>query len=143
MIIDSTLVFSNHQAITADAASTNVIDTGATGTAYGHSSALAADLGKLDNEGVQLAINCSEVFNNLTSLKVSLETSADNSTYVEVASRTYLAAELAATGRLNFPGRIPEGASRRYLRLNYDVTGTNPTTGKIFAAVVAARQTNP
>lgn len=142
MIIDNTLVFSDGQAITADAVSTNVVDTGARGTAFGHAAALSADLGKLDNEGVQLEVRVTEAFNTLTSLTVTLQTSADNSTFVEVASRTYLLADLTLGAQLNFPARIPEGASRRYLRLNYDVNGSNPSTGKLFAAVVASRQTN-
>ena len=139
MIVDNTLVLSDSQAITATAASTNVIDTGANGTVYGAAAALSSDLGNID---VPLNVSVTQAFNNLTSLKVALETSADNATFTEVASRTYLAAEIAATGRLDFPACILKGAKQRYLRLNYTVTGTAPTTGKIFAAVVAARQTN-
>lgn len=141
MIIDNTLVLSDSQAITATAASTNVIDTGANGTAFGHAAALSSDLGKLDGNGVQLAVNVAEAFNNLTSLAIALQVSSDNSTFVEVATRTYLLAEINSLKQLDFPARVPIGASRRYLRLNYTVTGTAPTTGKIFAAVVAARQT--
>lgn len=141
MIIDNSLVLSENQVITADAASTNVIDTGAKGTAYGHASALSGDLGKLDNEGVQLEVAVTEAFNTLTSLDISIEVSSDNSTFVEVAKKTYLLAALTA-GRLDFPARLPEGTSRRYVRLYYNVNGTNPTLGKISAFIVAARQTN-
>lgn len=142
MILDNNLVLSDQQAITATAASTNVIDLGATGTPFGAAGALSADLGKLDNEGVQIELAVAQAFNNLTSLKIALEKSADNSTFTEVASRTFLLAEINAVKRLPFPARVMEGADARYLRLNYTVTGTAPSTGKITAAVVAARQTN-
>jgi hypothetical protein len=140
MILDNTLVLSDKQAITATAASTNVIDRGAAGTVFGAAAALSVDIGK-ENE-IPLQVSVTEAFNNLTSLKIALETSADNSTFTEVASRTYLLASINATGQLNFPACILEGTNQRYIRLNYTVTGTAPTTGKIFAGVVAARQTH-
>jgi hypothetical protein len=91
-----------------------------------------------------LYMSVTQAFNNLTSLKVSFQSDDDpafgtaNNT---VAERTYVLAELTLGARLPFPAEIPEGSSGRYLRLNYTVTGTAPTTGKLFAGVVAARQT--
>jgi hypothetical protein len=140
MIIDANLVLSDNQAITASAASTNVIDLGATGTPVGHAAALVADLGKL--EDVCMIATVTETFATLTSLTVSLETSDDNATFREVASKTSLAAALTAGTQLKFPSEVIEGADGRYLRLNYTVNGADATAGKIFAAVVAARQTN-
>lgn len=142
MIIDSTLVFSDGQAITGDARSTNVVDLGATGTAYGHAAGVARDIGKATE--IPITVQVTEAFNNLTSLKVILE-SDDNAGFAstkEIASRTFLAAELVLGAKLSFPAEIPEGADERYLSLYYDVTGTNPSTGKVFAAIVAGRQTN-
>jgi hypothetical protein len=51
-------------------------------------------------------------------------------------------AELTAGKQIDFPDYIPQGANERYMRLFYDITGTTPSTGKITAGVVAARQTN-
>lgn len=142
-IIDNTLVFSDHQAITGDARSTNVIDLGAAGTAYGHAAAVGRDVGKGDEIPMEIVVT--EAFNNLTSLKISLERddNAGFSSAIEIASRTYLAADLTLGARLPFPARLPEGTNERYLSLYYDVTGTNPSTGKLFAAIIAGRQTNP
>ena len=53
MIFDRTLLFSNAQAITADAASTDIVDLGATGTVYGAAAALNRDIGK----GEEVALN--------------------------------------------------------------------------------------
>jgi hypothetical protein len=143
MIVDNTLVFSDSQAITATAASTNVIDIGAAGTAYGAAAALSRDIGKSTEIPVYASVT--QAFNNLTSLKVALE-SDDNagfSSAKEIASRTYLLAELTLGARLSFPAELPEGTDEQYIRINYTVTGTAPTTGKIFASVVAGRQNNP
>lgn len=142
MIVDNTLVFSNSQAVTADAGSTNVVDIGAAGTAFGHSAPVRRDIG-IGTE-IPLWISVTEAFNNLTSMTVSLQTddNAGFSTPKEVASRTYLLAELTLGARLKFPSELPEGTDEEFVRLYWDVTGTAPTTGKIFAAVVAGAQSN-
>ena len=143
MIVDNTLVLSDHQAITADAGSTNVIDLKAAGTAYGHAAALARDVGKATE--IPMHVVVSEAFNTLTSLIISVQVddNAGFSSPKEVASRTYPLAELTLGAVLPFPAELPEGTNEQYLRLYYDVVGTNPTTGKIFAGIVAGRQNNP
>lgn len=141
-IMDITNMFGEDQAITADAASTNSIDLGATGTPFGASAALVRDIGK--GCKVPLSINITETFNNLTSLTISLQVDGDPAfgSPKTVASVTYLLAELTIGKQLPFPDDFPEGTNERNARLYYDVTGTNPSTGKITAGVVAARHTN-
>jgi hypothetical protein len=141
MIFDKTLLFSDAQAITGDAASTNVVDLGNTGTPYGGRK-LVADFGK--GKKIPLFVFVTANFNTLTSLTVSLQvdTVENFASPKEVASKTFLLAELTAGKELSFPDCILEGADERYIRLFYDVNGTNPTTGAITAGVVAARQTN-
>lgn len=142
MIFDNTLLFSDGQAITADAASTNIVDLGATGTPYGSNNALVADFGK--GTKIPLFVYTTATFNNLTSLTVSLQvdTVENFASPTTVLSKTYTLAELAAGSELSFPEYLPEGTNQRYLRLFYDVTGTNPSTGGITAGIVASRQTN-
>lgn len=143
MIFDNTLLFSDAQAITADAGSTNTIDLGATGTPFGASAALVRDIGK--GCKIPLSISVVEAFNNLTSIEISLQVD-DNSGFASpktVARSAVIAlADLTAGKQIDFPDYIPQGANERYLRLYYDITGTAPTTGKITAGVVASRQTN-
>jgi hypothetical protein len=142
MIFDKTLIFSDDQAITGTAVSTNVIDLGDPGTPYGGNK-LKRDIGI--GTRIPLFVHTTATFNNLTSLTVTLECcDLENfsSGVREVASRTYPLAELTAGRELSFPDALLEGTNRRYVRLKYTVTGTNPTTGKITAGVVAARQTN-
>lgn len=141
MIFDRTLLFSNAQAITADAASTDVLDLLATGTAYGHAAPLVRDIGK--GQCVPLLIQVVESFNTLTSLRVVVQCD-DNvgfSSAKDVLEVTLPLASLTA-GR-TFPIIcVPPGVNERYMRIFYDITGTAPTLGKITAGVVAGVQTN-
>lgn len=143
MIFDNTLLFSDAQAITGDAGSTNTVDLGATGTPYGASAALVRDIGK--GCKIPLSITVTEAFNNLTSLQISIQTD-DNTSFSSaktvVLSPAIPLASLVAGYQIEVPDYIPQGTNERYMRLYYDVTGTNPSTGKITAGVVAARQTN-
>lgn len=144
MIFDATELFSNAQAVTATAASTNIIDTGAPGTVYGAAAALRRDMGK--GTPVPLGLRVVESFNNLTSIIITYEVADDvafttNKTTV-FTSPTYALADLAAGARHLLPDAVPVTADRRYHRLLYTLAGTTPTTGKITAGVVAANQTN-
>jgi hypothetical protein len=142
MIVDNTLVFSDSQAITADAGSTNIIDLGAAGTAYGHSAAVRRDIG-IGTE-IPIILTVTEAFNTLTSLTVSLQVDDDvafGSPKTVASSAAIPLASLTLGYRFTWPSEIPEGTDERYMRLYYDVTGTNPTLGKVSAMIVAGRQT--
>lgn len=144
MIMDNTLVFSDGQAITANAGSTNVIDLNATGTPYGAAAPVGRDIGK-SSHAIPLNIVVTETFNNLTSLVISLQVddnAAFSSAKTVASSAAIPLASLVAGYRPSFPDYIPEGTDEQYMRLFYDITGAAPTTGKITASVVAGRQTN-
>ena len=139
MILSNESLFSNKQAITATALSTNVIDLGEKGTPYGGVAPLEGDLGP--GCGVPLAIRVNEDFNNLTSLKIALEVGDTDTLGTEVASATVLAADLVAG--YQFPLlHLPLGTKGRYLGVRYTVTGTAPTTGKVTAGLTMGQQTN-
>lgn len=145
MILDDTLVLSDAQAITATARSTNIIDLGAAGTAYGHAAALARDVGKATD--IPILVTVVEGFNNLTSLAVQLEVDDDpafgSPTVVAAGPAVTLASGGLGLGRvINFPAQLPEGTNERFLGLRYTVAGAAPTLGKITAAIVAGRQSN-
>jgi len=142
VILDNTAIFSDAQAITATARSTNIIDLLAPGTPFGAPAAVGADVGK----GTMIEVDCRVVedFNNLTTLQVSLEVDDNTSTSspTVVASGPAIAlATLKAGYQFGFPARLPEGVNERYVNLRYTVVGAAPTTGKVTAAIVAARQT--
>lgn len=129
MLLDQQALFSAAQAITATAASTNVIDTGSN-----------KDVGKYGD--IPLLIRVVEGFNNLTSLTVTVQTD-DNSAFssaADVLSMTIPLASLVLGYKspvITLPMKM-----ERYIRLNYTVTGTAPTTGKVTAGITGGVQTN-
>lgn len=144
MIMDRTALFSNAQAITADAASANIIDLSATGTVYGAGSALTRDIGP--GRSIPLFVGVVETFTNLTSMviKVQTDTTAAFSTPKDVfTSPSYTLAQLAVGAKENLlPDSIPWGTDEEFVRLYYDITGSAPDAGKITAGVVMDRQSN-
>lgn len=121
MYIDKSLIYSDDQAITATAASTVVVNAVKAG-------------GPLQKLFLYLKI--SEAFNTLTSLTIAFQTSDDNFSVdtTEVFSKTILLADLTLNAevlKIDLPMNL-----KQYTRFNYTVTGTPPTTGKIYSAVV-------
>ncbi len=121
MLLDTQNLFSDDQAITATAASNNVVRFG---------------LG--DISFVPLLIQVTEDFATLTSLTVKVQTASDSAftTPVDLASVTVAAADLKA-GKILPINYIPKG-NLGYMRLYYTVTGSNATAGKITAGVTAS-----
>lgn len=129
MLLDQQALFSAAQAITATAASTNVIDTGSN-----------KDVGKYGD--IPLLIQVVEGFNNLTSLTVTVQTD-DNSAFSSAADVLSMTIPLASLV-LGFKSPVITLPMKmeRYIRLNYTVTGTAPTTGKVTAGITGGVQTN-
>lgn len=142
MIFDKQTQFSAAQAITATAASTNVIDLLAAGIPYGDDAALTRDQGLFD---IPLLIQVVTTFDNLTTLVAAVQTD-DNSSFSSpttvVSSPAIPLASLTAGYQFVFD-RIPRKTSERYIRLHYTVAGTAPTAGAVTAGVVASVQANP
>ena len=123
MITDVKEVFSDNQAITATADS-DTLDFG------------VADPNTGEGTPIRVFVNVTEDFNNLTSLKIDLQDSADNNTFATVGlTKTVLLAGLKAGQRV-FEMFLPP-KHRRYGKFVYTVTGTNPSTGKVYAAKAA------
>lgn len=124
MLLDKTLVFSEEQAITASAASTNIIDQKAAGDAYG---------------ALWLVAKVTADFATLTSLTIGVQTdSASNfSKAVTLASSGAVAAAALKEGEYVCCFRLPADC-KRYIRLYYTVGGSNATAGKINAFLTAA-----
>lgn len=143
MIFDKENLFCENQAITADAPSTNVIDLGQPGKPAGHLGPLIRDIGP--GNPIEVWVSVTESFNTLTSLAVGVEVDSDpafGSPKVVTKTEAVPLASLVAGYRFKELSFVPDGTDERYFRLNFDVTGTAPTTGKVTAGIVAARQTN-
>lgn len=136
MIMDQQNLFSDAQAVTASANSTNVIDTlpGGQNTKSG--------IG--DGQDISLFALITQTFATLTSLNIQLVSADDaalsvnpivhfDSGAIPVASLTAKARPVALD--------LPYGKYRRYVGLKYVVTGTAATAGAITAGLVEDLQT--
>ena len=119
MILDKDLILSNEQSL--------VGVSGATSTTLDF-------LEGGDAVGQELAFHVvvPTTFTGPTSLTITVQTSADNSTWSDVVlSRAIPVAELTK-GNEVFTIRVPKGLDR-YVRLDYAITGTTASTGKLTA----------
>lgn len=140
-ILSNELLFSNQQAITASAASTNIVDLGAPGTPYRAAAALNRDIGA--GNPIPFSLQVEEAFNNLTSLAVALQVDDDVAfgSPKTVWTETILLADLVVGKKPNLRN-LPHGVDERYMRFYYTVTGTAPTTGKVTAGISMGVQSN-
>lgn len=141
MIFSAQQLFSDDQAITATAISTNVIDQGVPGTVFGAAAALIRDQGKGNH--IPFLVQCTVAFNTLTSLDITVETSAAAAltSPIVLATEVVLLANLVA-GKQIFNQVINTGDTLRYLGIRYTVVGTPPTLGNVTAGITMGNQTN-
>lgn len=128
-MLDTLSTFSNHQAIVASTASESVMDFSALKFAGG-------------GDPINTNIVITEAFDNLTSLNIKVQGSADGSTgWTDInEGETLLLADLVVGKRSNLRFLPDFDPSKPYLRLYYTVTGTNPTKGKVFADLASGEQ---
>lgn len=167
MYIDNQLVFSNNQAITSTAPSTNVVDLSGFGSGnaennvIGNTTVWGEDLGI--GAGVfqpTMLCNVTTAFassGSTATLNIQVQGSPDTappssgtpSGYTTYAESGVIPAAtingLAAGSRLlgfSLPARIPDqlGNLPRFLRLNYVVASGPFTAGNLYAAIVLDRQ---
>jgi len=126
MLIDYNLQFSDAQSVTADAASTNIIDLGAD-----------RDIGP--GEELKIALNFDVAMGGSSpTLAVAIETDSAENFGSVTTIQTSRSIAAAAKGDTLVMG-IPD-INKRYLRLKYDVGGTSPTMTVSAAIVKDAQQ---
>lgn len=142
MIFSKEQLFSDDQAVTATAISSDVIDLGVRGTPYDAAAALIGDTGK--GNPVPIRAQVTEAFNNLTSLQIDVisSTSEDlTGSPIVLYSVTVLLAALVQGYSIPLQF-LPIQCTNRYLGMKYTVTGTAPTTGKMHSGITMGNQTN-
>ncbi len=139
MILSAQQLFSDNQAITASADSTNVIDTGVRGTPFGAVAALHGDIGK--GNKIPVLVQVTSDFNTLTSLTINISTGATTALGTTIASQSIVLADLLAGKQINIDV-LPNGITERYLGIEYVVVGSAPTLGTITAGISMGNQTN-
>ncbi len=140
MIFDSTNLFSDGQAVTASAASTNVIDLGATQTPQHAANAITRDIGK--GTPINLRVQVTADFATLTSLTVGIQTDDNEgfSSATTVLSSPAIPVASLAAGYVFPLVVVPRGVLERYVRLYYTVAGSNATGGTVTAGFVFANE---
>jgi hypothetical protein len=138
MIMDQQSLFSDSQAITATANSSNVIDTLPSGGPNTKS-------GIGDGQDISLFAQVGSVnFATLTSLTIALVSADDAALTTNVITHyttgAILLAALTAKARL-IGIDMPYGKYRRYVGLIYTVGGSSATAGSITAGLVEDLQT--
>lgn len=134
MIIDKDLEFSDGQAITADAKSTDVYDSQAT--------PVLKDIGL--GTPLYLVVQIDANFNLLTTLEATLQ--SDSTSDLATSPTNHIStgaiplASLVAGAQFIVP--LPPGDYERYVGINYDVVGTNPSQGAISAFITTDPQRN-
>ena len=127
MYLDHSLLFSDKQAVTTTAASTNVIEAVANaGSGY----------------SVYPTVSVTAPFTGLTSIAFELQDSdTKNGAFETIASTgAIVLADLNSSKFLANFGSVPP-KTKKFLRMNYLVTGT-ASSGAITSGIVLDRQTN-
>lgn len=130
MYIDRSLQVSNEQAVTATAASTDVIDFGQANP----------NTGLTDHLTMAVTVDEAATAAGAATVTFAVQDSADNSSWADVAATAAIGkAALPAGAQVLVPMPLQH---RRYVRVNY-VVATGPlTTGKFSAQVVTGIQAN-
>ncbi|HGG4960212.1 TPA: Bbp16 family capsid cement protein [Salmonella enterica subsp. enterica serovar Amsterdam] len=125
MILDKLLMFSEKQAITASAASTDVID-------LGPIDGTRRDIGVGYPLEFLAIVDTTATADGAATLNVQLQTSPDNSTWTTIYDSGALALAALTAGKRLFSAKVPAGV-QRYLRVNYTV-GTGPLKAGAFTS---------
>jgi hypothetical protein len=136
MILDKQNQFSSAQAVTVTAASTNIIDLGASSYVTNSNGALGPE--------ILFTIDTTFTAGGSATLTITVRSSAAeamSSPVLHTVSTAIPVASLTAGSRVPFSARIPQTALR-YVDVHYTVATGPMTAGAISAQVVADRQTN-
>jgi hypothetical protein len=133
MLIDKQNQFSDAQAVTTTAVSTNVIDLG-----------VARDIGGAVTEQLMLLCEVVTAFTagGAATMTVQFQTSPDNSSWSILAQSDAIPVASLVQGYKFLPNELPGGTSR-YIRLNYVVATGPMTAGAISAALVPSLDVQP
>lgn len=142
MLLSVEQTFSDAQALTlTGAASTNLIDLGATGTVLGAPAPLIRDIGK--GKPIPIIVRMDVAAGGTAptiQVNVEIDTAATFPSATIIASSLVVAAATAGQ-EIWLDVYLPEGANQRFIRLDYITGGTTPTH-TVTAAIVAAKQSS-
>lgn len=127
MFVDGELLFSNEQAVTAAAASTNALDLGA-----------VRDIGV--GKQLYVVVVVTEAMTDASSnstLAVALETDSTDTFTPDVTRTLFTFPALSAVGTAKFAPIGPDDMNLRYAQLKYTPANGDLSTGKFTAFITA------
>lgn len=132
MYVDNDLMFSDAQAVTASAASTNSLDM----------RVATRNIGAGQPIELVCLVTTTTTSGGSTTMDVALQDSADNSSFANtVIAAAGIAKATLVAGYEFLRAALPRGL-RRYLRVNYTVNTANFTAGAFTAYLAVGRQDN-
>jgi hypothetical protein len=131
MILDKEHQLSDEQAVTAAAASTNVVDRGVASN-------------NLTGKQLFVCITCHEsaASAGASTVEFIVQKSSDNSTYTDAVKSGAIAKASLTAGMEPIFLPLPPNMDERYLRLYYNVETANLSAGKFSAHIVEGMQKN-
>lgn len=142
MIFSAQQLFSDDQAITASADSTNVIDLGAPGTPYGAAAALNDDVGKGAKIPLLVQVTTDMTAAGAATLTVNISTGSTTALGTTIASSAVIPVADLVAGKQISIDVLPNDITERYLGIEYVVATGPMTAGNITAGIVMGVQTN-
>lgn len=142
MIFSAQQIFSDDQAITASADSTNVIDLGVAATPFGAAAALNQDVGK--GAGIPLLVQVTTAMEAVgaATLTFNVSTGATTALGTTIATVGPIAkADLVAGYQIPIQ-ILPNQITERYLGIEYVVATGPMTAGNVTAGITMGNQTN-
>ncbi|MNJ23103.1 hypothetical protein D3C77_174810 [compost metagenome] len=136
MYVDKQAEFSDSQAVTATAISTNVYDLFPIGNSV--NSNIVRDIGVGEDVYLVVQVDTTAAAAGAATVVITLESSAAaglTSSTVHFTSATYAIADLAG-GKTLIAVKLPAGSYQRYVGVRYTV-GTGPLTAGAFSAFFA------
>jgi len=138
MILDNETLFSDAQAVTATAASTNIIDLAPIGAG------IVRDIGPGKAIPVVVQVVTDFTAAGSATMVVALQTD-DNSSFSSAKTVVQTAAIPVAdlkAGYQFYLDWVPRGTNERFVRLNYTVATGPMTAGAVTAGITVGHQTN-
>lgn len=142
MIFSAQQIFSDNQAITASADSTNVIDLGVAGTPFDAAAPLNQDVGKGNPIPILVQVTDAMLAAGAATLTVNISTGATTTLGTTIATVGPVAkADLVAGYQIAIQV-LPNKITERFLGIEYVVATGPMTAGTITAGITMGNQTN-
>lgn len=142
MIFSAQQLFSDDQAITASADSTNVIDLGVPGTPFDAAAPLNQDVGK--GNPIPFLVQVTEAMTaaGAATLTINVSTGATTALGTTIASVGPIAVADLVAGYQSAIHVLPNKITERYLGIEYVVATGPMTAGTVTAGITMGNQTN-